>query len=412
MVIGRTGHHDTHASIETGSFCLFPRARIRQHGLSPGVGLEFVVNLKQAARHLGVHYQTAYKLVRSGRLAAVRVGGGYEISDAAIARYLAERDAIRRVPDEPVARVTARTLDDMIRDIRIALDTPGAVAEPVLEMVADALAAHLGDVVMVRPLSNDGCHFVGGPVRHVDPRRRAIAAAAAARHTLPLKRQPAGLAVTSGEIVVMPHVPQDGVRAKIPPEMLQHLDGGGIHSLVAAPAISSGVTRAVVSVTRDAPGRPYTDDDVTLVRRLTQMVGTALDRAYLVQEAHERRQAVMERVAGGDPLDRALDEDRMAELLCDSAARVVAVNDACLSLSAAPRSEIIGRELATLAIPDEQEAQAHLVERLLVGELPYIDVQRTLVRRGEPVAIAAHHGVVRDPGSEPQALVVVAYELP
>ncbi|MDZ4826520.1 MAG: excisionase family DNA-binding protein [Actinomycetota bacterium] len=370
------------------------------------------MNLKQAARHLGVHYQTAYKLVRSGRLAAVRVGGGYEISDAAIARYLAERDAIRRVPEEPVARGTARTLDDMIRDIRIALDTPGAGAEPVLEMVADALAEHLGDVVMVRPLSRDGCHFVGGPVRHVDPRRRAIAAAAAARHTLPLNRQPAGLAVASGDIVVMAHVPQDGVRAKIPPEMLQHLDGGGVHSLVVAPAISSGVARAVVSVTRDAPGRPYTDDDVGLVRRLTQMVGTALDRAHLVQEAHERRQAVMERVAGGDPLDRALDEDCMAEVLCDAAARVVAVNEACLSLSSIPRSEIIGRELPTLAIPDEQDAQAHVVKRLLVGELPYIDVHRTLVRDGEAVAIAAHHGVVRDPRSEPQALVVVGYELP
>ena len=56
------------------------------------------MNLKQAARHLGVHYQTAYKLVRSGRLAAVCVGARYEISEAAIERYLAERQAMRRAP--------------------------------------------------------------------------------------------------------------------------------------------------------------------------------------------------------------------------------------------------------------------------------------------------------------------------
>ena len=41
------------------------------------------MNLKTAARRLGVHYQTAYRWVRSGQLVAVKVGAGYEISDAA-----------------------------------------------------------------------------------------------------------------------------------------------------------------------------------------------------------------------------------------------------------------------------------------------------------------------------------------
>ena len=65
------------------------------------------MNLKQAARHLGVHYQTAYKLVRSGRLAAVCVGARYEISEAAIERYLAERQAMRRARSSPY-RTTGR----------------------------------------------------------------------------------------------------------------------------------------------------------------------------------------------------------------------------------------------------------------------------------------------------------------
>ena len=37
------------------------------------------MNLKTAASKLSVHYQTAYKLVRSGSLAAVKIGGTYEI---------------------------------------------------------------------------------------------------------------------------------------------------------------------------------------------------------------------------------------------------------------------------------------------------------------------------------------------
>ena len=68
------------------------------------------MNLKQAARALGIHYQTAYKLVRSGRLSAVCVGARYEISADAIERYQAERQAMRRVParaarDTPVLGV-------------------------------------------------------------------------------------------------------------------------------------------------------------------------------------------------------------------------------------------------------------------------------------------------------------------
>ena len=77
------------------------------------------MNLKQAAQYLGVHYQTAYKLVRSGRLAAVCVGARYEISEAAIERYLAERQAMRRTPVRAQAPVTAADDDD-----------PFAAAEP------------------------------------------------------------------------------------------------------------------------------------------------------------------------------------------------------------------------------------------------------------------------------------------
>ena len=59
------------------------RRRARENG-SP-------MNLKTAALRLGVHYQTAYRWVRSGQLVAVKVGAGYEISDAAVARLQAQR---------------------------------------------------------------------------------------------------------------------------------------------------------------------------------------------------------------------------------------------------------------------------------------------------------------------------------
>lgn len=49
------------------------------------------VDLQQAADKLGVHYQTAYRWVRSGRLPAGRVNGRYEVDLADIERLEAER---------------------------------------------------------------------------------------------------------------------------------------------------------------------------------------------------------------------------------------------------------------------------------------------------------------------------------
>jgi MerR family transcriptional regulator, light-induced transcriptional regulator len=51
------------------------------------------VDLHDAADTLGVHYQTAYRWVRSGELPAVRVRGRYQLDPDELARFAARRDA-------------------------------------------------------------------------------------------------------------------------------------------------------------------------------------------------------------------------------------------------------------------------------------------------------------------------------
>ena len=102
------------------------------------------MNLKTAARRLGVHYQTAYRWVRSGQLVAVKVGAGYEISDAALERFLARRDAMERVP----AAVAPSELD--------AFDVgTGKRIEPLDE-------GSIGDVVPVDEPESGGCEVSWG----------------------------------------------------------------------------------------------------------------------------------------------------------------------------------------------------------------------------------------------------------
>jgi len=51
------------------------------------------IDLQEAARRLGVHYQTAYRWVREGRIPAVRVRGRYELEISDVDAYARERDA-------------------------------------------------------------------------------------------------------------------------------------------------------------------------------------------------------------------------------------------------------------------------------------------------------------------------------
>ena len=105
--------------------CLVGRPSPRQGGTG--------VNLKEAAARLGVHYQTAYRWVRSGDLTAVRVGARYEVSDAAIHQFIATRHSVLRqaVPAGGVPRCRGRR-----RPRRRAQDLEAMAGEPLISLPA------------------------------------------------------------------------------------------------------------------------------------------------------------------------------------------------------------------------------------------------------------------------------------
>ncbi len=57
-----------------------------------------------AADRLGVHYQTAYRWVRSGSLRAVKIGATYDISEAEVERFTTERAKPTPPPRTTVVR--------------------------------------------------------------------------------------------------------------------------------------------------------------------------------------------------------------------------------------------------------------------------------------------------------------------
>ena len=61
------------------------------------------MNLKQAAASLGVHYMTAYRYVRTGRLSARRVGTGWVVAPEDLRAFSAERELSSSEPSGPGA---------------------------------------------------------------------------------------------------------------------------------------------------------------------------------------------------------------------------------------------------------------------------------------------------------------------
>lgn len=114
------------------------------------------IELAEAAERLGVHYQTAYRWVREGRLPAVRVRGRYQILQADIDAVVAAREA-PRPPGPRAGRRDWQRLCDRLHsalragDERAASDLVGrlhAQQEPVLDLVSRVLApamARIGD---------------------------------------------------------------------------------------------------------------------------------------------------------------------------------------------------------------------------------------------------------------------------
>lgn len=112
---------------------------------------ETVLTLQEAADELGVHYMTAYRYVRLGQLEAYKVGGVWQVTDAALAAFRANREGeaparLRAVPwsDRLETRLLAGDAAGAWGVLESALSGGSSVSDAYLEVLAPALRS-IGD---------------------------------------------------------------------------------------------------------------------------------------------------------------------------------------------------------------------------------------------------------------------------
>ncbi len=144
------------------------------------------LTLTDAAERLGVHYMTAYRYVRTGRLEATKVRGEWRLTTAALARFLAARASVgpsRAAGTPPRARSRPRLEDRIIsgdetgawRVIEDALASGATPEEVVVDLLMPALAAvgqwwaegvfsvadeHRASATAIRLVARMGPHFL------------------------------------------------------------------------------------------------------------------------------------------------------------------------------------------------------------------------------------------------------------
>ena len=379
------------------------------------------MNLKTAALRLGVHYQTAYRWVRSGQLVAVKVGAGYEVSDAAVVRLQAQRAATERTPERaeqaeprPPDAGTSR-IEDALHVLDLMVDAVTLDSTAVGERAARVIAEHLGDTAFVyrRSAADD---LVVVYAAHRDPVSEVAASTLGRdpRTSTNLVRR----SVTSGEVICVPQVPQRELRKHLHPELHEHLQLSGCYSAACAPI---GATGALL-VTRDLPGRPYSNDDLAFVESIAARVARADERARCWTAAWDMRRAMValfeapsfegncfdrlvESVAYDHP-DAVVEEPIVA--LLDRELRHVACSKAYAALVGEDASRLTGVSLRSIV--RDGGALDEALAPVLLGEIDFRSVELEVL--ADQAHVALHVAMVRRADATPRGVVLVAHPVP
>jgi excisionase family DNA binding protein len=381
------------------------------------------VNLKTAALRLGVHYQTAYRWVRSGQLVAVKVGSGYEVSDAAVERLQAQRSAMERTPERAAedpqrwADATSSRIDDALHVLDTMVDAVTLDASAVAGRAARVAAENLGDTAFLyRRAATEEMpdRLVVIAAAHRDPVSEVAANTLGRdpRTSTKLVRR----AVASGETICVPQVPQRELRRRLHPELHEHLRVTGCFSALVAPV---GRTAALL-VTRDLPGRPYTNDDVAFVAAIAARVARADERVRCWTGAWELRRAMVD-VFEAPTFDGSCFEALPASATATGippAEPVVAVLDLELRHVACskPYAALLGEEATQLvgvslrSLVRDGGALDEALAPVLLGEIDFRSVELDVVT--DDARVALHVAMVRRQDATPRGVVVVAHSVP
>ena len=183
------------------------------------------MDLHTAAERLGVHYQTAYRWVRDGSLAALKLGNSYEVSEQEVERFI---DARSR-PAPPPTRTVVRSWAAQVQRLYLTLSIGDELgARQVIDRLSDGgvPAVDICENLIAPTMRKIGEDWAAGAVTVAEEHRAsAISGRLLARITSHPRGRPRGVA-----LVGTPPTEQHGLPAAMAAVVLR-ADRWKVHHL-------------------------------------------------------------------------------------------------------------------------------------------------------------------------------------
>ena len=388
------------------------------------------MNLKTAARKLGVHYQTVYRLVRTGELPATKIGVSYDVSDAALdvfrSRQARLASGARTAPEieSPIVASGVDVSDAFARDLdRLVTDCPSTV-QPLLIRAAQGLAEDTGSCCVICLLGDDGHTLRAVAWWHPSVHALAVWSRLFTAFPMTAEQLPGGGLPDTTHAV--DHLSQVWVHRTVPSESRYLLDTLAAHGLLLA-TIRHGddAPLGVLGIIRDQPGRVFSEHEHDVCRHVADIVGAAIVRADEFDAAVSlRRRAIKDLTAAlAVPMsDEALQRE-VTRIVHRVGGSVALVDEQGLVVAASPEfarrlgcrvDDLVGHPYPSttsfgMAAVDGDDRTA---ARLWLGEIDHVSVTRPCRQLDGDVVVDAHWSVVRWPDATPAFLLTVQSPVP
>ena len=157
--------------------------------------------------------------------------------------------------------------------------------QTVLNLVAHQIAELIGDACVIHLLSIDKQWLDPVAYHHPNPEAVTLMRQMAASSRQRADEGLSGRVVQTGQPVLIPIISQEELRAALKPEHHVFLDRFGTSSVLHTPLQVQGRVIGTLGISRDKPGRPYTDDDRAFLQAVAARAALAIDNAHLFEAA-------------------------------------------------------------------------------------------------------------------------------
>lgn len=233
--------------------------------------------------------------------------------------------------------------------------------QAVLDVTAQHATGLIGDACVIRLVSDDRKYLEVASLYHSKSMTLDILRALLKASPLPLDAGLEGRVTQTGQPALVPVISPAQLKSSLPSPDRSIWERIGIHSMLVIPLGAHGEVLGTLTMTRDGPGRPYTQEDLAFLQDIADRAALSIVNARLYKAMQQLNSELEQRVIERTVQLQESEEKFSKAFLASPAAvsitslpdgRYINVNEALARLTGYSKEELLGRTSAELGLVD------------------------------------------------------------